>query len=123
MLKVLFLSKIYPACHLGANGIKPGSSENKGGDQLRDYRTADLILRLLFRIYGNSRFSHDLAHLQSQDVPGLLYILSGIVCVLSSVLCAFLRETKDRDLDDMIHENTTQKSEKENGNIKIKVRI
>ena len=57
------------------------------------------------------------SNFQSQDVPGLLYILSGIVCVLSSVLCVFLRETKDRDLDDMIHENTTQKSEKENGNI------
>ena len=25
MLKVLFLSKIYPACHLDVNGIKPGS--------------------------------------------------------------------------------------------------
>ena len=26
MLKVLFLSKIYPACHLNVNGIKPGSN-------------------------------------------------------------------------------------------------
>ena len=26
MLKVLILSKIYPACHLDANGIKPGSN-------------------------------------------------------------------------------------------------
>ena len=26
MLKVLFLSKIYPACHLDVNGIKPGSN-------------------------------------------------------------------------------------------------
>ena len=26
MLKVLFLSKIYSACHLDVNGIKPGSS-------------------------------------------------------------------------------------------------
>ena len=26
MLKVLFLSKIYPACHLDANGIKTGSN-------------------------------------------------------------------------------------------------
>ena len=25
MLKVLFLSKIYSACHLDVNGIKPGS--------------------------------------------------------------------------------------------------
>ena len=25
MFKVLFLSKIYPACHLDVNGIKPGS--------------------------------------------------------------------------------------------------
>ena len=28
MLKVLFLSKIYPACHLDANGFKPGSKSN-----------------------------------------------------------------------------------------------
>ena len=26
MLKVLFLPKIYPACHLDVNGIKPGSN-------------------------------------------------------------------------------------------------
>ena len=26
MLKVLFLSKIYSACHLDVNGIKPGSN-------------------------------------------------------------------------------------------------
>ena len=26
MLEVLFLSKIYPACHLDVNGIKPGSN-------------------------------------------------------------------------------------------------
>ena len=26
MFKVLFLSKIYPACHLDVNGIKPGSN-------------------------------------------------------------------------------------------------
>ena len=26
MLKVLFLSKIYPACHLDVNGIKTGSN-------------------------------------------------------------------------------------------------
>ena len=26
MLKALFLSKIYPACHLDVNGIKPGSN-------------------------------------------------------------------------------------------------
>ena len=36
------------------------SSENKGADQLRDYREADL--RLCFRIYAKSRFSHDAAH-------------------------------------------------------------
>ena len=26
MFRVLFLSKIYPACHLDVNGIKPGSN-------------------------------------------------------------------------------------------------
>ena len=36
-------------------------SENKGADQLGGYREADL--RLCFRIYAKSRFSHDEAHL------------------------------------------------------------
>ena len=29
MLKVLILSKIYPACHLDANRIKPGSNSKE----------------------------------------------------------------------------------------------
>ena len=36
MLKVLFVSKIYPACHLGANGIKPGSKS-----KMTDKHTAE----------------------------------------------------------------------------------
>ena len=35
--------------------------ENKGADQLRGYREADL--RLCFRIYAKKRFSHDAAHI------------------------------------------------------------
>ena len=35
-------------------------SENKGADQLRGYREADL--RLCFRICKKKRFSHDAAH-------------------------------------------------------------
>ena len=42
-------------------GLYYPSSENKGADQLRGYREADL--RLCFRIYAKSRFSHDAAHL------------------------------------------------------------
>ena len=38
------------------------------------------------------------------EIPGLLYIISGIVCLLSSILCVFLQETKHRDLEDMIHQ-------------------
>ena len=36
------------------------SSENKGADQLRGYREADLCL--CFRIYAKSLFSHDAAN-------------------------------------------------------------
>ena len=36
-------------------------SENKGADQLRGYRKADL--RLCFRIYAKSWFSHGAAHI------------------------------------------------------------
>ena len=39
-------------------------SENKGADQLRGYREADL--RLCFRICKNIRFSHDAAYLQNE---------------------------------------------------------
>ena len=35
-------------------------SENKGADQMRDYRAADL--RLSFRLSKN-KFSHDVAHM------------------------------------------------------------
>ena len=35
-------------------------SENKGADQLRGYREADLRL---FSAYAKSRFSHDAAHI------------------------------------------------------------
>ena len=38
-------------------------NENKGADQLLGYRAADL--RLCFRIYAKSRFSHDAAQLVS----------------------------------------------------------
>ena len=34
-------------------------------------------------------------------------MVSGIVCVLSGVLCVFLDETKHKDLDDMIHGSKT----------------
>ena len=45
-------------------------SENKGADQLRDYHTADM--RLCFRIYAKSRFSHEVAQL----AKNLEYIVS-----------------------------------------------
>ena len=34
-------------------------------------------------------------------------MVSGIVCVLSGILCVFLDETKHKDLDDMIHGSKT----------------
>ena len=42
-------------------GLYYPSGENKGADQLRGYREADL--RLCFRIYAKNRFSHDAAHI------------------------------------------------------------
>ena len=49
------------------------------------------------------------------DVPGLLYIVSGIVCVLSCVLCIFLEETKNRDLPDLIPGKTEKINSVETG--------
>ena len=60
------------------------SSENKGADQLRGYREADL--RLCFRL-GKIRFSHDAAHLillaswSSDEYPIKQFIVWQIVCV------------------------------------------
>ena len=51
------------------------------------------------------------------DVPGLLYIVSGIVCVLSCVMCIFLEETKDRDLADLIPAKTDKVNNVETGQI------
>ena len=44
------------------DGLYFPCSENKGADQLRGYREADL--RLCFRIYAKSRFSHDAAQIK-----------------------------------------------------------
>ena len=43
------------------DGLYYPYSENKGADQLRGYREADL--RLCFRIYAKSRFSHNEAQI------------------------------------------------------------
>ena len=37
MFKVLFLSKIYPACHLDVNGIKPGSNSIMTGKHTTEH--------------------------------------------------------------------------------------
>ena len=47
----------------GVEGSYYPCSENKGADQLRGYREADL--RLYFRIYAKSQISHDVAHMMS----------------------------------------------------------
>ena len=46
MLKVLFLSKIYSACHLDVNGIKPGSKSI-----ITDKHTAEHSKTVLLGIY------------------------------------------------------------------------
>ena len=43
MLKVLVLSKIYPACHFDVNGIKPGSNSIMTDKHTTEHsKTADL---------------------------------------------------------------------------------
>ena len=58
-------------------------SENKGADQLRGHREADL--RLCFRIYAKSRFSHAAAHMRIVSEKRLRYfkIVSKIVSCLT----------------------------------------
>ena len=46
---------------LEVEGLYYPCSENKGADQLRGHREADL--RLCFRMYAKSRFSHKEAHM------------------------------------------------------------
>ena len=43
-------------------------SENKGADQLRGYREADLVFVLA---YAKSRFSHDAAHIVKLGCTGV----------------------------------------------------
>ena len=56
------------------------SIENKGADQLRSYCEADCYceadLRLCFRIYAKSRFSHDAAQM-TPPVVFILYLMDG----------------------------------------------
>ena len=56
------------------------------------------------------------------DVPGLLYIISGIVCVLSCVLCIFLEETKNRDLADLIPAKSSKATSVEEGEKHIQIK-
>ena len=45
MFKVLFLSKIYQACHLGVNGIKPGSNSIMTDQPTTEHsKTASLVI-------------------------------------------------------------------------------
>ena len=45
MFEVLVLSKIYPACHLDVNGIKPGSSSIMTDEHTTDHsKTASLSI-------------------------------------------------------------------------------
>ena len=53
-------------CIKEVEGLYYPCSENKGADQLRGYREADL--RLCFRIYAKSRFSQKEAQMQSPSI-------------------------------------------------------
>ena len=64
---------------LGSRGIVLSVCENKGADQLRGYREADL--RLCFRICKKKRFSHNEAHFKEEQTD-VLYLLrfEGYFC-------------------------------------------
>ena len=51
-----------------------------------------------------------MVYLQSLDIPGLLYLVAGTFCVLSSIICTFLEETKDKDLRDIIQQSDAKHS-------------
>ncbi|XP_052231176.1 solute carrier family 22 member 13-like [Dreissena polymorpha] len=50
----------------------------------------------------------------SRDIKGLLYLVCGIVCLLSTGMCVFLDETKNRDLPDMIQRHQTRSDTRKN---------
>ena len=54
MFKVLFLSKIYPACHLDVNGIKPASNSIMTDNHTTEHsKTASLgIIIIIIIIYS-----------------------------------------------------------------------
>ncbi|KAH3709058.1 solute carrier family 22 member 6-like isoform X1 [Dreissena polymorpha] len=50
----------------------------------------------------------------SRDIKGLLFLVCGIVCLLSTGMCVLLDETKNRDLPDILQPlNTDKKRENE----------
>ncbi|XP_052240294.1 solute carrier family 22 member 13-like isoform X2 [Dreissena polymorpha] len=48
----------------------------------------------------------------SRDIKGLLYLVCGIVCLLSTGLCVLLDETKNRDLPDQIQRHDTRSNKR-----------
>ena len=61
MFKVLFLSKIYPACHLGVNGIKPGSNSIMTDKHTTEHsKTASLGIYCIYCSYNNIARSIDI---------------------------------------------------------------
>ena len=66
----------------------PGS-ENKGADQLRGYREADL--RLCFRIYAKSRFSHDAAQVMLRNLSDPLREGAVSRVMRKSAFCIYVK--------------------------------
>ena len=70
------------------DGLYYQFSENKGADQLRGYREADL--RLCFRIYAKSRVSHDAAQIPITPIHFTTFKQWFLVCKPRfSTDCAF----------------------------------
>ena len=51
--------------------------------------------------------------LQSLDIPGLLYFVSGGLLAISAVACVFLEETRDKDLEDILPPKHTKSDQKQ----------
>ena len=79
------------------------SSENKGADQLRGYRQADL--RLCFRIpYAKSRFSHNEAQMVS--LIRLLLEKLSISCMILKSLKSVREQNLEKTNKSVLREDT-----------------
>ena len=90
MLKVLFLSKIYPGCHLDVNRVKPGSNSIMTDKHTDEHsKTACLDMSRILILLAILLYEQYIRHTQASICPNMQF-LSAQQYAYQSLLSYFL---------------------------------